>query len=261
MHYVADVEAAGVQTLQKERAADVRLQRASLAEQQIALERAELDRRAAEISRAATQTGVAQPGTDGNLPPGGLPANAGIKQALDALLDSDTDTAASALGKVVADQVEQRLRQSNPQAVTGQPRLTPPTGAEIPAPWTNAEIQTANQAVEIAFKDILVNPAVRAQYTAEIVAEMQNPINRMGRVPLMTLAAQVGTSLRDRMAAPNPGANIADELTARRTLAARVPTVPSSAGTRSGPTAPSAPARQTGSSIVENMRKARGQSV
>ena len=251
---------AGIATLQKESAADIRLQRVTLAEQALTLERQALDQRAAEIQRATTQSGAAQPTGDGTLPKGGQPTTAGVKQALDALLDSDTETAAAVLSKVVADQVELRMKAVAPALPVQQ--QTPPTAREIPAPWSQRDIQEANAAMDVAFSDIVQTPAAASEFTRRIVQEMQNPINRMAKVPLMQIAAQIGVDIRRQFTAPaQPTVNVNDELLARRSLAARVPSVPTSGAARTQPQGNAAPARTSGSAIVENMRKARGQSV
>lgn len=262
----ADVIAAGVQTLQKERAADVRLQRVSQAEQQLILDRAALDRRAAEISQASTPRGDAQPAGGGPLPTGGQPKpSPELKQALEALLDSDTDKAAEALQKVIADQVRAAPGSARPAAPAA---AQPGTETEIRAPWTNDEIAVANQAIDLAFQDVVSNPQTKAEVTARIVAEMQNPINRIGKVPIMTIAAQACRDVREEfhtLQTPPPpppaGSTVVDELQARRILAARVPGVPTSGQPRSIPTAPAAAPRKSGTDVVNEMRKARGQPV
>lgn len=255
----ADVIRAGVASLQKESSADIRLQRVTLAEQALLAERARLDARAAEIERATTPRGAAQPAGGASLPSGGQPKPAGIRKALEALLDSDVDGAATALGQAVTEQVEARL--ANGGAARPHPSPAPAAGT-IPAPWSQQEINHANTLFERAYGDILNNPAALATASARMAQEMANPVNRIGRIDLVAVADRIGQEMRRSVTpapAPQPSANSADELAARRSLAARIPASLPLAAVRSVGPAPGAPAFPSRSEQVAAMRKARGQ--
>lgn len=265
----ADVLRHGVAALQKESTADVRLQRATMAERAIAASAAALEVRAAEIERlrATTPTGAAPASTDGNLPPGGQPQVGTTKKALDALLDSDAETAAKALDQVIAERVKAGFDAAR-AATGGAPPTPTPTGeSAIPSPWSPKDIEHANQLFAVGFADVTQNPTVMAQAIARMQQEMASPINRMAKVDLLELAAKVGTELRTiyhrapappNPAPPPPASNSADELAARRTLAARVPGVPTPAAPRSvGPPTEARPPSRA--EVVANMRKSRGQ--
>ena len=254
----AEVIRQGIATVQKETAADIRLQRVSQAEQAIAVQRAALDARAAEIERrATTQTGAAQPGASEHLPSGGQPRASATKEALDALLDSNVDGAAQKLDQVIADQVEAKL------AARGQPLPTATPANTVAEPWSMQEKIHANRLFERAYPDVLRHPQAAQQAVARMQAEMESPVNRLGKVDLVELADRIGQEMRAAITpaprpAPSVAFNSADELQARRTLAARVPGVPASSVARSVSPAPSGPAPKSRSDVVADMRKARG---
>ncbi len=258
----ADVWKHGVATLQKQTAADIRLQRAAQAERQIALEREALDRRAAEIAaaqRLPAQADAASSEDATDLPKGGSKGGrAGTKQVLDALLDSDTETAAKALDRVVAERVEATMK-----ARGASPAATPSTTVrDIPDPWSKAQKDAANDVFATVFPQILHNPVELAKASARMQAEMANPVNRMGKVDLAVLATRIGAEQVRYMAPATPAAtppeSNADALAARRSLAARVPVVPGTPSARSALNAPAAAAVPTRAEIVQQMRKSRG---
>lgn len=271
----ADVLRAGMATLQKETTADIRLQRVSSAERQLAAEREALDRRRAEIesSRApAPAAGAPATSAPAHLPSGG--ANGGVraatKKALDALLDSDTDGAAEALESVIAEQVEARVRATRAPAAPAAAPSGPPAArapAAVPeAPWSGSEIASANLFFERAYQSVLTHPVLGVRATQLMQQEMANPVNRIGRVPLMELADRVGQEMSRQLSSASPpapavpaGAVVADELAARRHLALRVPGVPPSSSAGRQITAPTAPAFPSRSEIVQQMRAARHQ--
>lgn len=268
----------GVATLQKQTAADLRLQRVTEAEQQFlrqaAAERAALEARRLEIEslRATTpQRGAAQATDAGNLPSGEPPSDGAMQQALEALLDSDVKGAAKSLDRIITEQVESRLsKRMQAQPAPAQPAPAPTVHPQSPNdPWSQAERDDANNAVFEAFGELTRNPTFQAGFVQRIQNEMASPVNRAAHVNLNHLALRIAREVafsgqpsapapaqpQPNLSAANP---IADEIAARRSLAARVPGLPAPSQVRAVTPAPSGPAPLTRSQVVQQMRKARG---
>lgn len=259
----ADIERAGIEAFQKTSSADFRLQRASRAEQALIVERQALDARARELEQSRGSSTPADGGRPGPSSDGTGNSDA-VKKALEGLLEGDVETAASRLTQALEDVSRRSSATRAAPAAPAAPER--PMADGPPMPWSQREIDLANERVVAAYRDMAYHPQASRVFTDRMAREMANPANRAGRVDLTTIALDIGREVSDelratpppRVAPPAPPANgVQDELAQRRTLAARVPVVPTAVSRTQDPRG-TVVQPQSRSQAVAQMRKARG---
>jgi hypothetical protein len=261
------VIAAGIQALQKQHAADARMQDAATYEARLTAWQNQLQAYADDLQRrTSTVPGQAQPGTAGNPAPtpGGAAAvdPATVQQAMEAMENLDSAKAAQLMQKAINDAVAQGRAPAPapapaaPSQTGGVPRL--PTAASDP--WDNDQRSAANRVFNTEFAHF-----TDAQFNAAKAAvdeAMADPANR-GQ-DLGTIVRSVCRTTQRFVAAtpaPAPAAPAnptADELARRQVLKARIPVTPPAASMRSATSAAPEVRYPSGSEYVQQLRSRSG---
>jgi hypothetical protein len=260
------VIAAGIQALQKQHAADARMQDAATYERSLNAYRDQLQAYADNLERrAGTAPGQTQPGTAGNPAPtpGGAAAvdkAATVRQALEALEQMDTEKAARLMLQAIeaGSPAPAAPAPATPSLPGGVPRLQPAASDA----WGDDQRSAANavfngefahftdaqfNAAQAAVRDAMADPANVGQNLASIVRNVCRTTQRFiaaGAAPAPTPAAPV-----------NP---TAEELARRQVLKARIPVTPPAASMRAA--TPAAPETRfpSNSEYVQQMRSRSG---
>lgn len=191
-------EHGGVEAFQKTAAADVQLRRASVAAQRAVSLANDMEARTKQVTMPAA-SGSAPAG-----PPSGDSAGASTalkdegRELLEAMLESDPDRIAAALGKAIS---KARPSNAGPVAANAAP------SARLERDVT--EIVTANAVFDTEFKGIRQNPAVMNVARNMMRERMANPV--FDGTPLPDLARQIGAEIAAAFptrAAPNPGSGV-----------------------------------------------------
>lgn len=219
----ADVTAAGgVAAYQKTLAADTLLARAS--------------RTLREIEARASAPPASAPNTAAASPPSGEQAAVDrkevIRQALEALLENDANTASAKYEEFVDSKINERLGRSTPAASPASPSAKPAgQGYSRDA----EEIRAANAMFASEFSAITNDPTAMRDATALILERMRDPA--LDGIPLETLARDVGVRIaRQTGLSGTTSTQASQQLELRRTVKARLP-VSSSAAGRAAPAA------------------------
>lgn len=245
------VIAAGIQALQKQHAADSRMQDAATYEAQLTAWKNQLQAYADDLQqRTSTVPGQVQPGTAGNPAPtnGGAAAvdPAIVQQAMEAMENLDSAKAAQLMQKAINDAVAQgrapapATTPAVPSQAGGVPRLQTPAASA----WDQTQCDAANavfnsefahftagqfDAAAASLKDAMADPANRGQNLSTIVRSVCRTTQRL----MPATPAPTPTP-----AAP-PANPTAEELARRQVLKARIPVTPPAASMRSAtPAAP-----------------------
>lgn len=262
------VIAAGIQALQKQHAADARMQDAATYERSLNAYRDQLQAYADDLQRrAGTAPGQTQPGTAGNPAPtnGGAAAvdkAATVRKALEALEQMDTEKAAELMLQAInagsPAPAPVAPTPSVPSLPGGVPRLQT---AAIDA-WGDDQKHAANRvfnsefahftdaqfnAAKAAVDEAMADPANRGQDLSAIVRNVCRTTQRF-------LAASPAP-------APTPMAPVnptAEELARRQVLKARIPVTPPAATMRSATSAAPEVRYPSGSEYVQQLRSRSG---
>lgn len=230
-----EVLEAGKRALQKDHSADLKLRRASAAEQLAAQRLAEAERIRQEALALKDSGRLPSSGAGQNdashLPTGAGERSddalrAGMSQAQDALFEGDTEKAA--------------------QVISETARL------EV--------IRETNTMFAQEFGDVASNPEVFRRAVAAMRAEL--PKASLAQIP--AIATRIGLQLREQMLReqipdPVPAQPATPAVEQRSQVKARLPVMPARASARSPSSLPAAQTPQTRSQIVHQMRVARGQ--
>lgn len=231
-----EVIEAGIKTLQKQTAADLKLQRASAAEALAAQRLAEATEKLRQAERGASDL----PSGD----PSGVRidsiASEAIGKAQTALFDGDTDKARAALADATRKMSQATAREQ--------------------------VIAEVNEAFLTDFPDIAANPTAFARAVMLMRGELaKNP--KTASIP--GLAARIGNQITvemlsalDQVRPPQGQGPSTDSLPeSRREIKARLPAMPSGSSARTADSRPKEIPRMSASEIVKQMRRARGQLV
>ena len=226
---------AGVRALQKESAADRRLQEAT-----------EKLTRAEQLLAAAEKRPAAEP-EKSESPPSGSP-------------DADVEALAKAIQFGTEDEVKAAVKTMLNRQGPGRSDATPKPEEVVAVVEQRLEFKSALNQFQTDFKDVWEDPYLRKlafdeddRLQKEIIAGNREPMNYLER---FAEAGKAVREWRDRIAQPSgaPKVDIGADKRDRKAAAGSIP----SAGGRAAPApAPAAPANPT--DIVREMRQARGQ--
>jgi hypothetical protein len=261
---------AGIQALQKQHAADVRMREASTYEASLNAYAAELQRYADQVAqRASTAPGQAQPGTAGSAAPTspGVAAvvdQATVRQALEAMENLDSAKATELMQKAINDAVVAGRAASPAPA----PATPPSTLGEVPRlqrapadPWGEEQRVAANRVFNgefASFTDAQFNAAKAAldeamADPANHGVKLENLVRTVCRTTARFVPATTAPALQ-----PAPANPMAEQLESRRVLKARIPVTTPAISGRVPAAAPAEPRFASPSEYVQRLRQRSG---
>ena len=268
-----EVVQAGIQTLQKQAAADTRLREAATYEARLTEWQRQLQQYADTIARTGNVQ-QAQPGTAGTPAPttpgvAGKVDKAKVREALDALYrNGDVDGSTELLNAAIADAVA-----SAPRAPAPAAPAAPAAHGEVPRlpavatdPWSDDQRQAANRVFNAEFGHLTDAQFGVAQKALD--RAMADPANRGKDLVTMVRTVCVAAELLPTAAPaptppPVPPAPAAPtptqaELDGRRVLKGRLPLTPPVGAGRAPQAAAPAPRPLTNSEYVAQLRRRSG---
>lgn len=258
----AEVIQAGIRSLQKESAADIRMNQAATRETQLVEWEGQLQSFANNLAKGLDKDGrpLIPAGGPGNPQPpvtgvAGAIDKAKLQQAQAALLRGDDEVSSTLMAEII----QTAVAASRP-ATEVEPRKVevPARPAGVGDPWGTEQRKQANAVFNDEFMDLSDGQFALAQ--TQMNALMANPANK--GIPLVDLARNAGVTVRQALGptAPPPAPTTPTQqvLNDRRSLKARIPLTPPAGNARAPNSQPAAPRFPTASEHVRLLQMRNG---